>query len=69
MSDPFRADMTHLAALTEEQRLILELRVVHGLSAEQTAAVLDSTVPAVLLEQHHALNALRVAIASSRPPR
>ncbi|MFD9701201.1 sigma factor-like helix-turn-helix DNA-binding protein [Lentzea sp. NPDC059081] len=62
MSDPSRADLRHLAALTEEQRCVLELRVVHGLSAEQAALVLDSTVAAVLLLQHHALNALRDAI-------
>jgi DNA-directed RNA polymerase specialized sigma24 family protein len=62
VTDPFRPDLRHLAALTEEQRFLLELRVVHGLSAEQAALVLDSTVAAVLLQQHHALNALRDAI-------
>lgn len=59
--------MRHLAALTDEQRFVLELRVVHGLSAEQTASVLGSTVVAVLQQQHNALNALRDAITWHRP--
>lgn len=59
--------MRHLAALTNEQRFVLELRVVHGLSAEQTALVLDSTVVAVLQRQHDALNALRDAITCHGP--
>lgn len=60
MSDPSLA--RHLAELTGEQRTVLELRVVQGLSATQTASALGSTVAAVRLLQHQALNALRDAI-------
>jgi RNA polymerase sigma-70 factor (ECF subfamily) len=48
-----------LAALTEEQRRILWLRVVNGLSAEETAQAVGSTPQAVRIVQHQALNRLR----------
>jgi DNA-directed RNA polymerase specialized sigma24 family protein len=57
----------YLAALTGEQRAVLKLRVVHGLSAEQTALVLDSTPAAVRLLQHQALEALREVITRPWP--
>lgn len=48
-----------LGALTAKQREILRLRVVVGLSAEETAAVLGSTAELVRVKQHSALNQLR----------
>jgi DNA-directed RNA polymerase specialized sigma24 family protein len=54
-----------LVVLTDEQRAVLRLRVVHGLSAEQAALVLDSTPAAVRLVQHEALEALRAVITGS----
>jgi len=55
-----------LAILPERQRQILILRVVNGLSAEQTAQALGSTASAVRVAQHRALRRLRAAIASAR---
>ncbi|HUQ56362.1 sigma factor-like helix-turn-helix DNA-binding protein [Lentzea sp.] len=66
MSGSPRPGPWRLAALTDEQREVLKLRVVHGLSAEQTARVLRSTPAAVRLLQHQALEALRAVL---RPPR
>jgi DNA-directed RNA polymerase specialized sigma24 family protein len=63
VSDQAQPGPWHLAVLTDEQRAVLKLRVVHGLSAEQTALVLDSTPAAVRLVQHQALEALRAVIA------
>ncbi|MEU7482083.1 sigma factor-like helix-turn-helix DNA-binding protein [Lentzea sp. NPDC042327] len=57
--------LRHLAALTEDQREVLRLRVVRGLSAEQTAHVLGSTPAAVRLVQHQALETLRAVIRLS----
>ncbi|SER72898.1 Sigma-70, region 4 [Lentzea xinjiangensis] len=57
----------HLAVLTEEQRAVLELRVVRGLSAEQVAQALDLTPAAVRLVQHQALEALRAVLRRPRP--
>ncbi len=51
-----------LAVLTDEQRAVLALRVVHGLSAEQAALVLGSSPAAVRLVQHQALEVLRAVI-------
>jgi RNA polymerase sigma-70 factor (ECF subfamily) len=48
-----------LAALSEEQRDVLLLRVVADLSLEQTAAALGKRVGAVKALQHRALGALR----------
>ncbi|WP_245849180.1 sigma factor-like helix-turn-helix DNA-binding protein [Lentzea kentuckyensis] len=48
--------------LTDEQRAVLALRVVHGLSAEQAALVLGSSPAAVRLVQHQALEVLRAVI-------
>ncbi|MGW6442806.1 sigma factor-like helix-turn-helix DNA-binding protein [Lentzea sp. NPDC055074] len=65
MSDPAWPGLRYLAALTEDQREVLHLRVVHGLSAEQTAHALGSTPAAVRLLQHQALETLRAAIRRS----
>jgi RNA polymerase sigma-70 factor (ECF subfamily) len=49
-----------LGTLPEKQREILVLRVVAGLSAEETAEVVGSTPGAVRVAQHRALARLRV---------
>ncbi|NKE57077.1 hypothetical protein FXN61_09605 [Lentzea sp. PSKA42] len=67
MSDQAQPGPWHLEVLTDEQRAVLKLRVVHGLSAEQTALVLGSTPAAVRLVQHEALEALRAVIARAWP--
>jgi RNA polymerase sigma-70 factor (ECF subfamily) len=53
-----------LDILPAKQRDILVLRVVMGLSAEQTAEVVGSTPGAVRVAQHRALNRLRTVLAS-----
>lgn len=52
-----------LEILPETQRHVLTLRVVAGLSAEETAAVVKSTPGAVRVAQHRALARLRRAVA------
>ncbi len=51
-----------LDVLTDRQRDILHLRVVHSMSTAETAAVLHITPGAVRLGQHRALSRLRVAL-------
>jgi RNA polymerase sigma-70 factor (ECF subfamily) len=51
-----------LKDLPPKQREILVLRVVVGLSAEETAAAVGSTPGAVRVAQHRALNKLREAL-------
>ncbi|WP_342660065.1 sigma-70 family RNA polymerase sigma factor [Rhodococcus ruber] len=51
-----------LDILTDRQRDILHLRVVHGMSTAETAAVLHITHGAVRLGQHRALSRLRAAL-------
>ncbi|HJP79516.1 MAG TPA: sigma-70 family RNA polymerase sigma factor [Pseudonocardiaceae bacterium] len=51
-----------LKELPPKQREILVLRVVVGLSAEETAAAVGSTPGAVRVAQHRALNKLRDAL-------
>ena len=51
-----------LDQLPDKQREILLLRVVVGLSAEETAQVVGSTPGAVRVTQHRALNRLRGVI-------
>ena len=51
-----------LGVLPERQREILLLRVVVGLSAEETAAAVDSTPGAVRVAQHRALAKLHTMI-------
>jgi RNA polymerase sigma-70 factor (ECF subfamily) len=53
-----------LSELPEKQRDILVLRVVVGLSAEETAEAVDSTPGAVRVAQHRALSRLRKLITA-----
>ncbi|MGH3857452.1 MAG: sigma-70 family RNA polymerase sigma factor [Pseudonocardiaceae bacterium] len=53
-----------LATLPEKQREILRLRVVVGLSAEETAEAVGSTAGAVRVAQHRALTRLRGVLAT-----
>jgi DNA-directed RNA polymerase specialized sigma24 family protein len=55
-----------LESVSERQREILHLRVVVGLSVEETAEAVGSTPGAVRVAQHRALNRLR-AVLSSKP--
>lgn len=54
-----------LAVLPEKQREILTLRIVVGLSAEETAAAVGSTPGAVRVAQHRALARLKNEIAGA----
>ncbi|QQQ75065.1 RNA polymerase sigma factor ShbA [Saccharothrix sp. 6-C] len=65
-----RADLSRrigrlLRLLPDKQREILVLRVVVGLTAEQTAEVVDATPGAVRVAQHRALVRLRREIGRS----
>jgi RNA polymerase sigma-70 factor (ECF subfamily) len=51
-----------LAVLTPRQRDVLVLRIMVGLSAEETAGVVRSTPGAVRVTQHRALNRLRAVL-------
>jgi RNA polymerase sigma-70 factor, ECF subfamily len=53
-----------MSTLPPKQRDILVLRVVVGLSAEETADAVGSTPGAVRVAQHRALNRLRKALAA-----
>ncbi len=55
-----------LQVLPEKQREILILRVVVGLSAEETAAAVGSSPGAVRVAQHRALSRLRDEIIGAR---
>ncbi|GGM77805.1 DNA-directed RNA polymerase sigma-70 factor [Lentzea pudingi] len=57
-----------LHVLPDKQREILVLRVVVGLSAEETADAVGSTPGAVRVAQHRALGRLRKEIASLAVP-
>jgi RNA polymerase sigma-70 factor (ECF subfamily) len=54
-----------LAVLPEKQREILTLRIVVGLSAEETAEAVGSTPGAVRVAQHRALARLKAEIAGT----
>ncbi|GAA5041971.1 sigma-70 family RNA polymerase sigma factor [Nocardia callitridis] len=54
-----------LETLPEKHREILIMRLVMGLSAEETAAAVDSTAGAVRVAQHRALAKLKSRIAHS----
>ncbi|RUP28037.1 MAG: sigma-70 family RNA polymerase sigma factor [Mycolicibacterium sp.] len=54
-----------LAVLPEKQREILILRVVVGMSAEETAEAVGSTAGAVRVAQHRALARLKAEIGST----
>lgn len=51
-----------LDTLSEKQREIIRLRIIVGLSAEETAEALDSTAGAVRVAQHRAMKQLRATI-------
>ena len=54
-----------LAVLPEKQREILTLRIVVGMSAEETAEAVGSTPGAVRVAQHRALARLKSEIAGA----
>lgn len=54
-----------LAVLPDKQREILNLRIVVGLSAEETAEAVGSTPGAVRVAQHRALARLKSEIAAA----
>ena len=54
-----------LATLPEKQREILILRVVVGMSAEETAEAVGSTAGAVRVAQHRALARLKSEIMAT----
>ena len=56
-----------MGGLPPKQREILVLRVVVGLSAEETADAVRSTPGAVRVAQHRALNRLRKALTEEDP--
>lgn len=56
-----------LESVSFKQREILDLRVVTGLSAEETAEVVGSTPGAVRVAQYRALNRLR-ELLTAKPP-
>jgi len=47
-----------LGSLTDEQRLVMQLRFVEGYSLEDTARILEKTTGAVKAQQHRALRQL-----------
>jgi RNA polymerase sigma-70 factor, ECF subfamily len=53
-----------MSVLPEKQREIIRLRVIVGLSAEETAEAIGSTPGAVRVAQHRALGRLRKELAS-----
>ncbi len=55
-----------LARLTDTQQEIIRLRVVVGLSAEETGEALGMTPGAVRVGQHRALNKLRFLLSSGK---
>jgi len=61
-SDAGRRMNALLTTLPEKQREVLVLRVVVGLSAEETAAAIGSTAGAVRVAQHRALAKLKKEI-------
>jgi RNA polymerase sigma-70 factor (ECF subfamily) len=65
MLGEFTGRMTKLMEiLPEKQREIVRLRVMVGLSAEETAEAIGSTPGAVRVAQHRALGKLRGVLAS-----
>jgi RNA polymerase sigma-70 factor (ECF subfamily) len=55
-----------LAVLTQRQRDILIMRIVLGLSAQETAEAVGTTADAVRVAQHRALNRLRRIVGPAR---
>lgn len=54
-----------LGRLPETQREVLVLRLVLGLSADETASALHTTIGAVRVTQHQALDTLRTTLAAA----
>lgn len=54
-----------LATLPEKHREILVLRLVVGLSAEETAAAVGSTAGAIRVAQHRAIQKLKTRVAKA----
>lgn len=68
MNGEFAGRMARLLeAVSDKQREILHLRVVVGLSVEETAEAVGSTPGAVRVAQHRALNRLRDLLTSAPP--
>ncbi len=65
MSDSAARMKKLLEVLPEKQREILTLRIVVGMSAEETAQAVGSTPGAVRVAQHRALARLKSEIAGS----
>ncbi len=57
-----------LESVPDEQREILHLRLVRGLSVEEIADALGSTPSAVRIAQHRALNRLRELLTAQSAP-
>ncbi len=60
------AAMELLAILTDEQREVLALRVIAGLSLDETATIMDKNVNAIKQLQHRAITSLRGKIPASQ---
>jgi RNA polymerase sigma-70 factor, ECF subfamily len=56
------------AVLSDRQREVMVLRVLVGLSTEETAEALGSTPSAIRMTQHKALSRLRMACDEARQP-
>ena len=57
---------TLLERLPDKQREVLRLRIVVGLSAEETAEAVGSTLGAVRVAQHRAVRQLRTLLATRK---
>ena len=67
LQDELKGSMDRLlAVLSDKQREIVVLRVVVGLSAEETADLVGSTPGAVRVAQHRALTRLRKLVGSTK---
>lgn len=67
LQDELKTSMDRLlAVLSDKQREIVVLRVVVGLSAEETADLVGSTPGAVRVAQHRALTRLRKLVGSAK---
>lgn len=60
--DQFDRLAPHLTSLSVRQQQVVLLRVMHALSAEETAVAIDSTAGSVRVAQHRALQRLRTAV-------
>lgn len=62
--DSLRGLLAHLDELPDRHRDVLLLRVVAGLSAEETADALETTAANVRVIQHRALSSLRTSLGN-----